>query len=98
MNNPFIIGICGGAGKSTHTYGLTDSYPKKFTVFHLDDYFRPVSKVPKLRGMVNYNVPDALYSDKMIRDLSKLKSGKSTIINTKSPRLNPDFLKLVIEY
>lgn len=93
--NSFVIGICGGSGtgKSTLAFGLLDSWPDKVTVFHLDDYFRPENEVPSLHGMVNWDDPGALYSDKMVKDLSTLKSGMPTVINTKSPRLNPDFLK-----
>ncbi len=91
----FVVGLCGGsgAGKSTLAFSLEDSYPGKVTVFHLDDYFRPSDEVPKLHGLTNWDDPRALYSDKMIKDLSALKNGRTTIINTKSPRLNPDFLK-----
>jgi uridine kinase len=95
MKNPFLLGVCGGsgAGKSTLAFGLEDRFPHKVLVVHLDDYFRPEAGVPLLHGMKNWDSPDAVYHDKIVADLKLLKSGQPVTINTKSPRLNPDFLK-----
>ncbi len=92
---PYILGLCGGSGsgKSTLAFGLADMHPGEVTVFHLDDYFRPREEVLTLHGFVNYDDPRALNSDKMIADLATLISGKPVTINTKSPRLNPDYVK-----
>lgn len=91
----FVLGLSGGSGtgKSTLAFGLADKYPSQVTVFHLDDYFRPKEDVPRLHGFINYDDPKALYSQKIITDLTALVRGKPIIVNTKSPRLNPDFLK-----
>jgi uridine kinase len=91
----FVLGIAGGsgAGKSTLAFGLEDKWPKDTLVFHLDDYFKPEDDVPKVRNLTNWDSPEALYSEKMARDLQLLKTGVSAVINTKSPRLNPDFLQ-----
>lgn len=95
MKTPFVLGVCGGSGsgKSTLAFGLADTYPDETLVFHVDDYFRPEADVPKLHGMPNWDCPEALYTDKMVNDLRALKQGMPAIINTKSPRLNPGFLK-----
>ncbi len=92
---PYIIGICGGSGsgKSTLSFALEDYSPDKVTIFHVDDYFKPEDEVPLLKGMRNWDDPRAIDSEKMVRDLTSLKSGKTVTINTKSPRLNPGFLK-----
>ena len=94
MSN-FVLGIAGGsgAGKSTVAFGLADKWPEKTLIFHLDDYSKPESDVPKVDGLSNWDSPDALNSEKMISDLAKLKNNQPAVINTKSPRLNPDFLK-----
>ena len=94
MSN-FVLGIAGGSGtgKSTLAFGLADKWPDSTVVFHLDDYFKPEAMVPKIHGLANWDSPDALFADKMIRDLQQLKNGKPAVINTKSPRLNPDFLE-----
>jgi uridine kinase len=92
---PYVLGLCGGSGsgKSTLAFGLADRYPGKVTVFQLDDYFRQREEVPMLHGFANYDDPLALYSERMIADLATLISGKPVTINTKSPRLNPDYVK-----
>src|SRR5487761_1558705 len=94
MSN-FVLGIAGGsgAGKSTVAFGLVDKWPEDTLIFHLDDYFKPEKDVPKVDGLANWDSPEALYVDKMVQDLALLKSGQPAVINTKSPRLNPDFLK-----
>ena len=94
MNN-FVIGIAGGSGsgKSTLAFNLLDTWPDKSLVFHIDDYFKPESDVPKVQGITNWDSPEALYVEKMVHDLGLLKHGQSAVINTKSPRLNPTFLQ-----
>lgn len=92
---PYVLGLCGGSGsgKSTLAFALEDKYPGYVTIFHLDDYFRPREEVPILHGFTNYDDPGALYIEKMIADLTRLVNGKAVTISTKSPRLNPDYLK-----
>jgi uridine kinase len=92
---PFIIGIAGGSGsgKSTLAEGLKAAFPGTVLTFHLDDYFRPADEVPVRAGMKNWDDPRALYYGKMAKDLALLKAGERVVINTKSPDLNPDFLR-----
>ena len=92
---PFVVGIAGGSGsgKSSLASALRQTFPDTVLLFHLDDYFRPASEVPIRAGMQNWDDPRSLYYSKMAKDLADLKAGKSVIINTKSPDLNPDFLR-----
>src|SRR5690349_16618679 len=92
---PYVVGLAGGSGsgKSTLAFGVADALPGDVLVFHLDDYFRPEEEVPVKEGMVYWDDPRALYAGKMVTDLARLKAGERAIINTKSPRLNPDFIK-----
>ena len=90
---PIFIGIAGGtgAGKSTLCAAVQDKYPDKIGLIMLDDYFKPSAEVPKLEGHINWDHPDALYLDKLAKDLSQLAQGNSVIINTKNKRLNPAY-------
>ena len=90
-----FIGIAGGtgAGKSTLCSALMDKYPEKVGLIQLDDYFKPSTEVPKFAEHENWDHPDALYLDKLAKDLSDLSKGKSIIINTKNERLNPEYRK-----
>jgi uridine kinase len=92
---PFVLGVAGatGSGKSTLAFGLQDTLPKGVMVFHIDDYFKPKAEVPVYKGMANWDDPKSLHENKMVADLARLKAGESVIINTKSPRHNPDFAK-----
>jgi|SRR3989344_7202782 len=92
---PVFVGIAGGtgAGKSTVCTALQTKYPYKIGLIQLDDYFKPSADVPEFEGHTNWDHPDALYLDKLARDLAELSQGKSVIINTKNERFNPDYKK-----
>lgn len=92
---PIFIGIAGGtgSGKSTLCTALLDKYPDKAGLIQLDDYFRPPAEVPEFEGIENWDHPNALYLDKLAKDLSELSQGKSVVINTKNERLNPEYKK-----
>jgi uridine kinase len=87
------IGIAGGTGvgKSTLCHGLMDVHPGKIGLVQLDDYFKPEDLVPLYDGHKNWDCPEALYLDKLIEDVSILRSGQSVTISTKNERLNPDY-------
>ncbi|OGN28163.1 MAG: hypothetical protein A3A33_02300 [Candidatus Yanofskybacteria bacterium RIFCSPLOWO2_01_FULL_49_25] len=91
--NSKLIAIAGGtgAGKSTLCMALQDKYPDQVGLIQLDDYFKPPAEKPKLDGMENSDHPDALYLDKLARDLVDLKEGRSVVVNTKSERSNPNY-------
>lgn len=92
---PIFIGIAGGtgAGKSTLCTAFQDKYLDKIGLIQLDDYFKLSFKVPKFEGHTNWDHPDALYLNKLAKDLAELWQGKSVTINTKNERLNPDYRK-----
>jgi uridine kinase len=90
---PFLLGITGpsGSGKTTLALALEDAYPGQVTVVHMDDYFKEEPDVPRLEGLINWDHPGAFRPADAVRDLESLKAGVEVVINTKSPRLNPDF-------
>ena len=92
---PFVVGIAGGSGsgKSTLAIGLQKTFPNAVLIFHLDDYFKPEADVPVRANMANWDHPQALYYTKMVHDLAALKAGKTVTVLTKSPALNPSFVK-----
>ncbi len=92
-NIPTLIGIAGGSGtgKSTLVFTLLDRYPDKFAVVHLDDYFQKRERIPVVDNMTNWDHPDAIRWDELVRDLTTLRSGRSTEVLTKSERLNPEY-------
>lgn len=92
----FVLGLAGGSGvgKSTLAFGLQDEFGEdNVLIFHIDDYFKPKELVPIVDGVSNFDHPDALYVDKIAKDLKMLIAGRPVTIMTKSPRHNPDFLK-----
>ena len=93
-----IISIAGGSGsgKSTLSYRLVDTYPKKVEMLTLDDYQLEDdgrNKLPTLKGMINWDHPDVIRWEKLLKDIEILRSGKPVTIRTWSDRSNPDYFK-----
>ena len=67
-----FIGITGGsgAGKSTLCDALITKYPQKIEVIRLDDYFKSEEEQPKIGDLLNFEHPDSLYFDKLIKELN----------------------------
>jgi uridine kinase len=81
MKPPLVIGICGGsgAGKTYLTNQLVqNSSPGKVGVFALDSYYLPRDwqKEDSL-GYLNFDLPEALNTLKMLYDFLDLSSGFS---------------------
>jgi len=83
-NKPFIIGICGGTGSGKTT--LINSIIKKLdhqsivTIQH-DSYYRDRSNLSPLdREKINYDHPDALETDLLVRHLKELILGQKVEI------------------
>ena len=75
-----IIGIAGGtgSGKSTFTNRLKEAFQDDVAVIYHDNYYRRQDDVPfEERKKVNYDHPDSLETDLMLRHLELLKSGHS---------------------
>lgn len=75
-----IIGIAGGtgSGKSTFTNRLREQFADDIAVVYHDNYYRRQDNVPfEERRKVNYDHPDALETDLLIRHLEELKAGRA---------------------
>lgn len=101
--NSKLIGIAGGSGsgKSTVAINLCKKYPGKFSLIHLDDYFKRSWEAPKQGEFINFDHPDSLRFDDLRKDLLSLKKGEPVTILTKSELYNPEYdnnLKNKIEY
>ena len=77
-----IIGIAGGSGsgKSTFTNKLKKLYGDQITVIYHDEYYRCHDDITlEERKKINYDHPDALETDLLIRHLKELKEGKTIL-------------------
>ncbi len=76
----FLIGIAGGtgSGKSTFTNRLKEEFGDSIAVIYHDNYYRRQDNVPfEERKLVNYDHPDALETDLMVKHLKMLKNGQA---------------------
>jgi len=91
----YLIGIAGGSGsgKSTLAYGLQDQFPDLIEVVHFDDYHKMKEHVPVHHGMRNWDHPEAIEFEGLLKDLNLLKSGQDVKVMTKSVKHNPDYGK-----
>jgi uridine kinase len=74
-----VIGIAGGtgSGKSTFTNRLKMEFNDKVTVIYHDNYYRCRDGLTmEKRNKINYDHPEALETDLLIKDLEKLKKGQ----------------------
>jgi uridine kinase len=76
-----IIGICGGSGsgKTSILNGLKEHFKAlKPSVLSLDNYYLPIEKQAiDERGVVNFDLPNALDRERLYNDLQKLVRGES---------------------
>ncbi len=79
MKHPVVIGIAGGSGsgKSTVLRRIIDAFgPERIAVLEHDAYYRPLNELPlEARGDVNFDHPDALETELMVRHLDVLLAG-----------------------
>lgn len=76
-----VIGICGGSGsgKTTLLRRISDYYKDfKPSVFSMDNYYKPIQlQFRDENGHVNFDLPTALYLDKLSADLETLLRGEA---------------------
>jgi uridine kinase len=81
---PIIIGVAGGSGsgKTTVVREIIRSLgADQVAVIHHDSYYRDSSHLPLQERMgINYDHPDALETELLVRHLQELVSGKSVEI------------------
>lgn len=79
---PYIIGIAGGSGsgKSTFAQRLKAAFPDYISLISCDNYYLPHDDLPlEQRALLNYDAPEALEFDLMVRHLEELKNGKAAL-------------------
>ena len=80
-----IVALTGGSGsgKSTVLNGLLEHFSARTSILSLDDYYRPREELPvDGNGETNYDVPQAINHNNLLRDIEKLKSGQSVSLQT----------------
>jgi uridine kinase len=79
MASPLLIGIAGGtgSGKSTFAEGLYKLFPDNIIIISFDNYYRPQDDIPfEERLKTNYDCPDALDTDLLIKHLKAMTRGE----------------------
>lgn len=80
MKSPMLIGIAGGtgSGKSTFAQRLLALFPNDITVISYDNYYKPQDHLSfEERIKTNYDCPDALDTDLLVKHLRSLREGES---------------------
>lgn len=79
MLTPMLIGIAGGtgSGKSTFADGLKKRFPSEITIISYDNYYKPQDHLSMdERVKTNYDCPDALDTDLLVKHLRMLQAGE----------------------
>lgn len=80
MKSPMLIGIAGGtgSGKSTFADRLLALFPNEITVISYDNYYKPQDHLSfEERIKTNYDCPDALDTDLLVKHLRTLQLGET---------------------
>ncbi len=80
MKSPMLIGIAGGtgSGKSTFAQRLLALFPNDITVISYDNYYKPQDHLEfEERIKTNYDCPDALDTDLLVKHLRELQKGET---------------------
>lgn len=83
MKHPMLIGIAGGtgSGKSTFAERLLTLFPNDITVISYDNYYKPQDHLEfEERIKTNYDCPDALDTDLLVKHLRALWEGEAVDI------------------
>lgn len=79
MAKPMLIGIAGGtgSGKSTFADGLKRLFSDDITIISYDNYYKPQDHLTmEERVKTNYDCPDALDTDLLVKHLRQLLAGE----------------------
>jgi len=82
MFEPIIIGIAGGSGsgKTTLTRNIFEQFKDDVCVICHDSYYKDQSHLTMdQRVLTNYDHPDSIETDMMIKHLNQLKKGESVL-------------------
>ena len=80
-----IVALTGGSGsgKSTILNGIRDHFGVGVTILSLDDYYRPMSEIPvDDKGETNFDLPEDLNYDDLVRDIQSLQRGETVELET----------------
>ena len=79
---PYIIGIAGGSGsgKSTFAARIKEAFPTQVSLVSCDNYYLPHDDLPlEERAHLNYDAPEALEFELMVKHLEQLKNGQAAL-------------------
>ena len=78
MENILVIGIAGGSGKTTLMNNIVSRFSEDITVLSHDSYYKRHDDMTyEERCQLNYDEPDALETDLMVRHLDQLRQGQA---------------------
>ena len=80
-----VVALTGGSGsgKSTVLNVLAQHFFPNISILSLDNYYRPKSELPvDENGETNFDLPEALDHEALLRDIQILKSGQSVSFET----------------
>lgn len=80
MEKVIIVGVAGGSasGKSTVVKEISKRFGNQVEVINHDDYYNDQAEMPmEERYLQNYDHPNAYETNRLIRDIRKLKAGES---------------------
>jgi uridine kinase len=80
-----IVALTGGSGsgKSTVLNGLREHFGGEVTILSLDDYYKPKNELPKDdQGETNFDLPEVINYDDLIRDIKLLLDGEVVELDT----------------
>ena len=82
MENSLVIGIAGGSGsgKTTLLKNIIQTFGPAITVISHDNYYKRHDEMTyEERCKLNYDEPDALETDLMVKQLQQLRSGEEIL-------------------